>query len=125
MVPYPGNDHSVLPDEWNETQYLDYGHLFNALRGRKWVLKPGVARIEGGDAKVNVFETKTNTVVFVGLARGLDRVKLTLRGLGNDARVLYPGESGEATLRAAATDGDALFDVPLRRGCAMLILAKR
>jgi NPCBM/NEW2 domain len=125
-VPYPGNDHTVVPDEWNERQYLDYGPLFDQLRGRKWLLKPGVARVDGGAAKVNVFETKAGTVVFVGLAGGLDRVRLTLHGLGKEARVLYPGESSEAVLEATATDGDAEaeFDVPLRRGCAMLILGR-
>lgn len=123
-VPYARNDHTVLPEEAIERLYLDYGPLFDQLRGRKWLLKPGVARVDGDAAKVNVYETKAGTVVFVGLAPELDRVLLTLRGLGTKARVLYPGETSEAILEARVADGDAAFDVPLRRGCAMLILPR-
>jgi hypothetical protein len=68
--PFPGNDHIVLPDEWNERQYLDYGSLFDQLRGRKWLLKPGMARVDGGAAEVNVFETKAGTVVSSASRRG-------------------------------------------------------
>ena len=45
-VPFPGNDHSVLPSEANDRLYLDYGPLFNALRGRTWLLKPGVVEMQ-------------------------------------------------------------------------------
>ena len=37
-APMPENDHTITPSAWADRQYLDYGPLFNALSGRKWVL---------------------------------------------------------------------------------------
>jgi hypothetical protein len=123
-VPVTGNDHSILPDDWNEKLYLGYGPLFNALRGRTWLLKPGVAHVRDDAAKVNVFETPVNYVVFVGLAEQ-QRVQLTLNGLPGQARVLHPGESREMILHATDAIPPAVFDVPLKRSCAMLLLDKK
>ena len=56
-VPFPGISHTLPPSGAEvDSQYLDYGPLFDALRGRKWVLKAGVIRAEDPAVKVNVFE---------------------------------------------------------------------
>ena len=123
-VPFPENDHSILPSEVNDRLYRDYGALFNALRGRTWLLKTRVVEVEHGDAKANVFETPSHYVVFVGLAAQKTNVKLTLRGISGVAKVLYPGESGGTVLQVGEAGGSAAVEVPLHRGCAMLILQK-
>ncbi len=123
-VPYPGNDHTMLPTAWNERLYLDYGPLFNAMRGKKWVLTPGVVSVDDPAVKANVFEVPGGYLVFVGLAHRLARARVTLRGLGARAHVLYPGERDEVTLDSVVSGDSAVFDVPLKRGCALLKLAR-
>jgi hypothetical protein len=123
-VPFPENDHSVLPSEFNDRLYLDYGPLFNALRGRTWLLEPGVVKVSDGTAKANVFETPAHYAVFVGLAgKKKKNAQLRLRGISGVAKVLYPGEAGDTVLQVN-DGGSAAIDVPLVRGCAMLILSK-
>ncbi len=124
-VPVRGNDHSIAPDEWNEKLYLDYGPLFNALKGRTWVLRPGVVQVKDDTATANVFETPAHHAVFVGLARERQNVQVALSGLSDKAKVLHPGETGEIVLQATEEASSAVFDVPLKRGCAMLILDKQ
>ena len=122
-VPFPQNDHSVLPSEANDRLYLDYGPLFNALRGRTWLLKPGIVEVPDGTAKANVFETPAHYVVFVGLAGKKNNVQVKLRGLPGAATVLHPGGAGgNAELRIG--EGGSSTEVPLVRGCAILILSK-
>lgn len=122
-VPYTGNDHTVLPSEENERHYLAYGPMMRALKGRTWVLEPGVVEVEGDAARANVFETKSAHLVFVGLAPRTDHVRLTLRGVGQQARVLHPG-AAETTASGSGDRARSTWDVPLARGCAMLVIAK-
>ncbi|HEX4485714.1 MAG TPA: NPCBM/NEW2 domain-containing protein [Terriglobales bacterium] len=123
MVPYPANDHSATPSEEHERPYLDYGPLFNQLRGRTWLLHPGVITVKTGGAKANVFETPKHYVVFVGLAGKEQSAQIELRGIAGPARLLYPGETAEGTLLGVVQDA-AVFEVPLKRGCAMLVFEK-
>lgn len=123
-VPYTGNDHTVLPSEENERHYLDYGPLVRALKGRTWVLEPGVVEVRGNAAKANVFETALTYVVFVGLAPKAERVHLTLRGVGRQARVLHPGEPVVTTAFASGDRERSEWEIPLRRGCALLVIDK-
>lgn len=122
-IPFPGNDHSVLPSDANDRLYLDYGSLFNALRGRTWLLKPGVVEVKDSNAKANVFETSSHYAVFVGLAGQEENAQLRLRGISGAAKVLHPGTVGKMMLLIKVRDS-ATLDVPLKRGCAMLILDK-
>jgi hypothetical protein len=124
MVPYPENDHSAMPSEKSERLYLDYGPLFNQLRGRTWVLRPGAITVKEGSAKANVFETPAHYVVFVGLAGEEKSARVELRGIHGLASVLHPGETAEKTIEAEEKQDSAVFEVPLKRGCAMLRLAK-
>ena len=123
-IPYPGNDHTINPSEWNESYFLDYGPLFNAIKERMWYLIPGAVEVEGNAAKVNTFETPLAYVVFVGLAPEVSNASLKVRGLGTQARVLHPGGKASPDLRAIGTLRSATFDLPLKRGCAMLVLPK-
>ncbi len=121
-VPLPGNDHSVLPSEANDRLYLDYGPLFRALRGRTWLLKPGVVELQSANAKANAFETQSHYLVFVGLAKSSSNAQLTLRGISGEATMLYPG--GDVAKLQVNTPGKASVEVPLQRGCALLIFNK-
>jgi hypothetical protein len=125
MVPYPENDHSILPDGANERFYLDYGPLFNALRARTWVLRTGVVEAGEGSAKTNVFETPEHYIVFVGLGGQQKAAQLKLNGITGIAKVLYPGQASDEKLRPREEAGVAVFDVLLKRGCAMLLFDKK
>jgi len=56
MAPFPGNDHSLLPGEWVDRQYLAYGHLAPIFQRKRWVLEPHCVEGCGAMAKVNLFE---------------------------------------------------------------------
>lgn len=123
-APLSANDHTIVPDAWNEKLYLDYGPMFRAIKGRKWALEPGVAYVEGGKAKVNVFETPKGRVVFVGLGGKAKNVKVSLKGFATSGNVLWPGGSVAVLIQGKRLRGRTSFDVPLKRGCAMLLFAK-
>jgi hypothetical protein len=125
MVPYPGDDHSILPGDVNEHFYLDYGPLFIAMRARTWVLRAGVIKAGEGAAKANLFETPDHYVAFVGLGGHQKTAEIELRGINGEAKVLYPGETSETRLTPREEAGVAIFDVPLKRGCAMLLFEKK
>lgn len=122
-VPFPANDHSVLPSEENERLYLDYGRMFNALRGRTWFLRPGVIEVAKGNAKANIFETPSSYVIFAGLAGKDKSAQIVLRGVSGTAKILYPGVADSGSLQIEQHEPTTV-EVPLQRGCAMLILNK-
>ncbi len=129
MCPFPGNDHSIRPDEWGDRQYLDYGPLMRLLVGREWVLEREPVRVVSGDAKANAFRTPEGyvfPVVFAG--NGAVRLELGVLREGGTwtVEVWYPGEKTPETLpeiRNAAGEVPAL-EVPVSRGCAMLRVRK-
>ena len=56
VAPFPQNDHCILPSAEGDKIYTDYGPMFIAMRGRKWVLLPQVVQIDQGEAKANLFK---------------------------------------------------------------------
>lgn len=128
-VPFPENDHTIRPSAAADALYLDYGPLFRALRGRRWVLLPEVVSVERGAALANVFEVPDGFVVTVGLGGESESARVTLRGLewGSpnappEAAVLHPGVEAPTPLEGARIGGASRFDVPLVRGGALLLL---
>ncbi len=128
-APVPGNDHCMLPDPKRERFYCDYGPLFDALHGKRWLLLPHVIRVEDDKAIANIFEVPGGYAVPV-IAGGKEAsVQVVLQGLpklagqnGFRIEVLHPAEANPVAVHAAA-DGEVLrLDVPLKRGCAMLLL---
>jgi hypothetical protein len=132
MVPYPENHHSILPDEWSEGFYMDYGPLLEALRGRKWVLEPHVIAVEHAAAKANIFQTSKGYAVPVTFGGKAASVRVVLRGLPVVASLqeckiefLHPGASEWNLLKSPSKVlGGLAMTVPLRRGCAMVRLTR-
>lgn len=134
-APIPGNDHTIGPDAWAEQYYLDYGPLFDALRGKRWVLQAHAIQVEGNKAKVNLFDVPGGLVAPVTFAGEAQEAIVRLRnwrGLLPDdvapridptqlnAEVLHPGSAASQCVRLMEAGQDAEVAVGLVRGCAML-----
>jgi hypothetical protein len=125
MAPFPGNDHSLLPGEWVDKQYLDYGPLLDLMRGKKWVLAPHAAEVTSGRAKVNVFEVPGGYVVPVTFGGDSPEAQVTLRGIQleiTSAEAYHPGRANALPVQLAYQGTQLLMIVPLERGCAMVRL---
>ena len=117
-APVPGNDHCLLPSPQVDKVYMDYGPMFNALRGRKWVLVPHVIETQQ-PALANVFEVPGGYVVVVGLAGAKRSVPVTLRNLqlkGFRAEAIAPGEKNWKAVTVNYTHDGAQVIVPVERG---------
>lgn len=130
MAPFPGNDHSLRPSAWVDQQYLDYGPLLDAMRGKKWVLLPRCVEVEGACARTNLFEVPDGYVVPVTSAGGVSNVRVTLRGLSGVNQgilvvVLHPGCEDVVPVTPVFRDDAIELDVPVVRGCAMVRLTTR
>jgi hypothetical protein len=123
MAPFPGNDHSIAPGAWVDRQYLDYGPMLDAMRGKKWVLSPHAVSAVANAGKVNLFQTPQGYVVPVTFG-GAREVTVELRGIqASQAAALHPGSAEWEPLKiAGGARGVLRVTVPLRRGCAMLRL---
>jgi hypothetical protein len=131
MAPYPENDHSILPDEWAERFYMDYGPLMDELRGRKWVLKPHVIGVEHRAAKANIFQTPQGYAIPVTFGGEAASVVVTVRGLPPAAspqnyrmEAILPGGSKWDAVKSRKVAGGLAITVPLSRGCAMVRLVQ-
>ena len=121
-APVPGNDHCLQPGPRVERLYLDYGPLFNALRGRKWVLLPKVIDVEK-PTLANVFAVPSGYVVVIGLAGARQSVPVTLRNIqvkGFRAEAIAPGEKNWKPLPVVFGHRHVQFNVPVRRGGAVV-----
>lgn len=127
MCPFPGNDHSLRPSEWVDKQYIDYGPLMTAMRGRKWVLEPYAVSVPQGNAKANIFEVPVGFVVPVVYAGDAGNVRVVLRNkkVVNETLPVYaihPGTDQPAVVRTSKGADSLTLDVPVKRGCAMVTL---
>ena len=64
-VPFPENDHCINPSPPVDRLYEDYGPLFEALRGKKWVLEPHAVLITNKSAQANAFWVRSGLAVSV------------------------------------------------------------
>ena len=127
MAPFPQNDHSIMPSPEGDIIYTDYGPLFTAMRGRKWVLLPYSVQINQGNAKANLFQVPQGYVVPVTFGGSAASSTITLQGLPEilagkklKCEVLHPGKEGWTDCPARQTSTQLSTKVPLRRGCAMV-----
>jgi hypothetical protein len=125
MAPFPANDHSLLPSEWVDRQYLDYGPLFKPLKGKTWVLEPRCVEALGRQAKVNLFEVPDGWIVPVTFGPKDGAVEVALRnvpglGAGLKAEAVFPGSDGTEGVTLTADGSATRMIVRLRRGCAVV-----
>jgi hypothetical protein len=129
MAPFPGNDHSLLPGEWVDRQYLDYGPLLNLLKGKKWVLEPHCAEVADQAAKVNLFEVPAGWIVPVTFGPMDGKVTVIVRNVKAmtgmlTAEAYYPGMP-EAFPVAVTRKGDEIrMEVGMQRGCGLVRLTR-
>ncbi len=132
-APLPANDHTINPSPAVDRWYLDYGPLFQAFRGRRWVLLAHAVEVDNKRAKANLFETShgliapvcfgdTNTSVAL-VIRNLSKLNLHGKDLLCDA--LQPAGEIPITLKASARKDALRIDVPLKRGCAVVRIFTR
>lgn len=126
-VPFPGADHTISPDAWADQYYLDYGPLFAAIRGKRWVLEPHVVSVENRAASVNIFEVPGGYAVPITFADGKE-IGLTIRRVPRESETLtsisalHPGEEKPVNLSGQSTRKELKLHVPTKRGCALLCL---
>lgn len=125
MAPFPGNDHSLLPGEWVDKQYLDYGPMLELLKGKKWVLEPHCIQAVDRTAKVNLFEVPGGWVVPVTFGPNEGEVTVIIRNVpgmtGNlAAEALRPGSDKPEKLELIRADGELRIIVAMHRGCSLV-----
>jgi len=126
-APFPGNDHTILPNPKTDQYDLDYGPLLDAMRGKKWVLEPHCVEVMDPQAKVNLFKVPNGYVVpvtFGGKAESVDVVLRNVKGITPKTvcTVLHPGAETPVPVTVRLDGGTIRLTVPLHRGCAMVRL---
>ena len=124
MAPFPGNDHSLPPSEWVDGQYLAYGPLMNAMRGRTWMLNAHAVEVRDSQAIANLFAVEGGWVapVVFGGSNTSATVRLQLPGVSGplEIQALHPGTDCPVDVKWRKDKSTYVMDVPLVRGCAML-----
>jgi hypothetical protein len=128
-APFAGNNHTIIPDDWAEKYYLDYGPLLDAMRGKHWVLQAHVVAVENDAAKANLFAVPGGFVMPITFGGDAKEVVAVLRGLpvGDgvkkvNAEVLYPGAEKWSVIGTMDITSKMSVTVPLQRKCAMVRL---
>lgn len=129
MAPFLGNDHSLLPSEWVDRQYLDYGPLLGLMKGRKWVLEPHCVAAVDGQAKVNLFEVPGGWLVPVTFGPKEGTVTVTLRNVPGmtgspRAEAAYPGTDKMESVTLTSAGVETTMSVGTRRGCAVVRISR-
>jgi hypothetical protein len=125
MAPYPSNNHSLNPSPWVDQQYLDYGPLLDAMRGKKWVLRPHCIEVRGAAAKANLFEVPGGHVIPVTFAGNARSVEVVLRGMDGFSdktmiEALHPGVDKPISVAVRRDGTTVVLKTPLHRGCAVV-----
>jgi hypothetical protein len=127
-APFPFNNHAIRPDPQTDAQYATYGPLLEAMRGKKWVLAPHCLEVAKDAAKVNLFEVPDGyalPVILAGEAKFVDVTVRNVRGLDAVKCVaLHPGGDAPVPIPTIFKDGSLALHVPIRRGCAMVLLRR-
>ena len=126
MCPFPGNDHSIHPDDEVDQLYLDYGPLMKLMQGRQWVLDAHAVAVENNLAKTNLFKIPGGySIPVVYGEESRVRVKIAnIEGLDKLTTCVayHPGKETPVDLRLSRTGNAWYVDVPLERGCAMIYI---
>jgi hypothetical protein len=94
------------------------------MRGKKWVLAPHCVETSTPGVKVNLFQVPGGyalPVTFGGSAETATVRVRNLKGLAKaKCQALLPGADSAVQVLATFKDGVLEFEVPLKRGCAMV-----
>ena len=125
MAPFPGNDHSMRPSELADKVYLDYGVLFDLMRGKEWVLKPHVISVSKGEATVNLFKTFHGYTIPVVFAGNDEQIEVSVKDPELMKKTMeifafYPGEEQGVPVSFKKEKGELLITTPIKRNCAVL-----
>ncbi len=127
-APYPFNNHCITPDAKADRLYMDYGPLLDVMRGRKWVLAARCVEAADANVKVNLFQTPGGYALPVTFAGKTKSVKVLVRNIPGleklHAKALRPGDEASVLVPAEFKEGVLELQVPLKRGCAMVILTQ-
>jgi hypothetical protein len=124
-APFPQNDHLIQPDPSVDAQYMVYGPLMDAMRGKRWVLEPHCIEVQNHAAKANLFAVSGGWVAPITFGPRDGTVTVVLRNFSAvrqrmQCDALLPGVSEPEAVQASWRDGSLELQVPLKRGCAML-----
>ena len=126
-IPFPGNDHTITPDAGVEQTYLAYGPLFNAMKGRRWLLVPNIISVEQQLAKANIFMVGDKLLIPVIFGNQLSSVQVSLHlpkelATGKTAivKLMQPGDREWSTLKTIQMNENLILQVPLKKGCALI-----
>jgi hypothetical protein len=123
-APYPNNNHCLRPSKRADEQFLAYGPLLNAMRGRKWVLAPHCVATDTPGAKVNLFEVPGGYALPVSFAGNATVATVRVRGVGQvKCEAICPGIEKPIALTGKHVKDMLELTVPLMRGCAMVRLS--
>jgi hypothetical protein len=130
MCPFPGNDHSISPDPFTDQLYLDYGPLMLAMKERSWVLKPHAVSVKDNAAKVNMFNVPQGYAIPVMYAvHGIQAAKVTFQNTSGkeivSCEVYHPGKEQPVLVKFKQKGSSVILDVPVERGCGMLVVKTR
>jgi sialidase-1 len=133
-LPVKYNDHLVLPSPLYDGLYESYGPLFSALSGKEWLLLPHAVESVGPDkALTNIFRTQPGNGVAVAVTFGYRTssstiVAVRVGGLDLAGRVVLLGGRRLSTTCTPYSDAKGTgikCQVPLERGCGMLLLRRK
>jgi len=132
-VPFPDNDHEILPHTRADAIYQEYGPLFKTMHGKRWYTgaHPIELNVTDGEvASANIFEMKpfqsgcfripivwsTASSVNVTIGRNIWR---TRRRSKKNCQVMHLN----GVVRDCKVDSDGVIrDVVIVRGCAVVLL---
>jgi len=125
-APYPFNNHCINPDPKADRQYMDYGPLLDAMRGKKWVLTARCVESANPNVKVNLFQTPGGYAMPVTFGGNIRSVTVRLRNIPKldklSGKALHPGNEAGVLVPTEFKAGVLELQVPLKRGCAMVVL---
>lgn len=128
MAPYPEANHSLEASAWADSVYADYGLMFQALKGKEWILKANVVSVENSHAKVNIFKTHDGIIVPVMMGGDSNEVTVNLHSINGffpkqryACYVVHPGSKKWTKVKFNRKSDKLTLKVPLIRGSAMLL----
>ncbi len=129
-APIPENNHTIR-DQGKELddRYIDYGLMFDALRGRHWVLEPGIINFTQGQGDLNIFEIPGGFVVFATwVPENYKQVEINLNNLPSHVTNLsyqtFTAVTGDTEWKKSSTISgkDINVSIPISRGCGAITL---